>query len=264
MLSPEQIYSIVYKTDSGIEGYAIPRFYHDPAEMMRNRDLLKQIEKKQAHKRYETKKGSYLDDYTKMFKSYPSPLQYQSYSIQKVPDKNVKYPNRLTLFDQLQKEQKRINNPPVGAYNIEKTQEQIEKELKVLKTRKVKALQRPDPYEDAMAHSIMVPGPGNYNPHSFLPKIKVNNTKPEDWRKKHNIEKNKSLPQLPPVGTYTPILSDSFAKIQCTAPVKRSYWGSAKRFKGLFGNSSIGPGPGTYAQLSKLIAKGVEKSIYQD
>lgn len=37
------MYSVVYKTDSGIgiEGYAIPRFYHDPAEMMRNKDLLK-------------------------------------------------------------------------------------------------------------------------------------------------------------------------------------------------------------------------------
>lgn len=27
----------------------------------------------QAHKRYETKRGNYLDDYTKKFKSYPSP-----------------------------------------------------------------------------------------------------------------------------------------------------------------------------------------------
>lgn len=78
-----------------------------------------------------------------------------------------------------------------------------------------------------MAHSLLVPGPGNYNPHVYylillvktiLPKIKVNLTKPEDWRKKHKTEKSKSNSFLPPVGTYTPILIDSFSKIAISHP----------------------------------------------
>lgn len=53
-----------------------------------------------------------------------------------------------------------------------------------------------------------VPGSGNYNPHDYVAKIRINKTVYKDWLKKHKEELEKSLKResvLPSPNTYSPM-----------------------------------------------------------
>lgn len=130
-----------------------------------------------------------------MYKSNPSPNDYQGYKPLESPSQKIQYPKRSSIFDEIIKKNKKTKQPSVGSYNLRKSQAELEKELERLKTIKIKKSERINPYENDMAISLMIPGPGSYNPRVYiklyiyiqpiLPQIKPNLMKPSDWIRKH-------------------------------------------------------------------------------
>ena len=70
---PELYKEINHKTDHGIEGYHVQKKYADPLEMMKSRQLSSGGSKM---KKYETKRGNYLDDEANAHKIIPGPGKY--------------------------------------------------------------------------------------------------------------------------------------------------------------------------------------------
>lgn len=61
-------------TQHGIPGYFVAKKYEDPLQMMKSRELLSNSAGKL--KKYETKRGNYLDDASNQKKFVPGPGKY--------------------------------------------------------------------------------------------------------------------------------------------------------------------------------------------
>lgn len=138
----------------------------------------------------------------------------------------------------------------------------------------------------------MNPGPGQYNPHKEVKKLKVTHLKPEDWRKKHKANSGKPKKnQAPDMGTYKnnfPVSFMTFDKLLAEAKnnknkTKVPYLGKEERFKDPKKSKSSNtgaPGAGQYNMLidwpGKVdpkkkdkpknylnnISRGISRSIY--
>lgn len=129
-------------------------------------------------------------------------------------------------------------------------------------------------------------------------KIRPDPLNPEKWRQKHKEEKKSSTQKFPTVGSYDPLPMDmTFARIlkenekkKGNGKAKTHFFGNSDRFKDpkkIKSKSYVNiPGPGNYnvliewegkvestkagttkkkgVNLSKLISKGVDKSIYYE
>jgi hypothetical protein len=136
-LSIPDMYNLSSKTYDafGIAGYDPPKFYHDPAKVARDRELLK-IKKGQKFKGTVTKRGHYLEDLKKMTFG-PGPCAYTT--IQTLPpidDKNKKQPDKKnkdiskhSYIDVIFEQAAKRKAPGPGSYNVIKTDEDIKKEL---------------------------------------------------------------------------------------------------------------------------------------
>eukprot|EP00825_Cyclidium_porcatum_P032475 TRINITY_DN3474_c0_g1_i1.p3 TRINITY_DN3474_c0_g1~~TRINITY_DN3474_c0_g1_i1.p3 ORF type:complete len:166 (+),score=36.56 TRINITY_DN3474_c0_g1_i1:379-876(+) len=135
------------------------------------------------------------------------------------------------------------------------------------------------------------PGPGQYNPHKEVNKLKVNTQKPEDWRKRHKTVDKVKKSQYPDVGTYKnnfPCDFMTFSKLlieskEKTNKTKIPYLGKEERFKDPTKSKSQAhqvPGTGKYnlnlewpgkvdpkkkdkpKNYLNSISRGISKSIY--
>ncbi|EGR31167.1 hypothetical protein IMG5_116380 [Ichthyophthirius multifiliis] len=162
--------------------------------------------------------------------------------------------------------------------------------------KKIKPSPRGNYLNDCEYIGDLLPGPGNYNPRPILPKIKINNTKPEQWRQKHKEleQKKQKKYNTPDMGTYKynyPSTYDTFGKIyqklqDSGGKLTKSavnYLGKTERFKDISKSKSKqitnAPGPGHYPLIAQWpgkeskkeqfnylekISKGIEKSIYYE
>jgi len=276
----------------GIEGYEVPKQYPDARKLQEVREGK---EKKKAPR--ELKKADYLTEAVRFAKDIPGP-QYEivkPWAVEnknKAPPKNVA--NRKTYIDLITQEQKLRPIPGPGAYQIRKTDKQIEEETKAMKSKSKKAAgERVFFLSECEYASNLVPGPGNFNPRmpTFKPK---NNLKmePQDWRKKHGEEKSKNKKSaMPDCGTYNPKPADfgTFAKLEEAQKDKNNNskvktWGApGDRFKKAKKEDPNNyPGPGKYNTIAawngkpeggkksekkdtnwmNKISKGIETSIY--
>jgi hypothetical protein len=291
----KEMYDISMRQNAawGIEGYQVPKQYPDVRKLQEVREGK---EKKKAPR--ELKKQDYLTEAVRYAKDIPGP-QYdivKPWAIEnkaKAPPKNV--PNRHTYIDLITLEQKRRPMPGPGAYQLRKTDKQIEEETKAMKSKSKKATDERVFYLSECEYaSNLVPGPGNFNPRmpTFKPK---NNLKmePQDWRKKHTEEKAKGKKSaMPDCGTYNPqpVEFGTFAKLEATmkdkekAAPKTKMWGApGDRFrKAKKDDPNNFPGPGKYNTIAawngkaeagkksdkkdtnwmNKLSKGIEKSIY--
>ena len=67
------------------------------------------------------------------------------------------------------KEEKRNKKPAPGAYNVVKTQKQVEAEKKRMATRRIKEQDRTSYLDGIQYESSIRPGVGNYNPRVISP-----------------------------------------------------------------------------------------------
>jgi len=275
----------------GIEGYEVPKQYPDARKLQEVRE---NKEKKKAPRAL--KSQSYLTEAVRFAKDVPGP-QYDIVkpwapeNKNKAPPKNV--PNRQTYIDQITLEQKRRPIPGPGAYQIRKTDKQIDEETKAMKSKSKKtAAERVFYLSEAEYASNLVPGPGNYNPRAPLFKPKNNlKMEPQDWRKKHGEEKTKNKKSTnPDCGTYNPqpVNFGTFSKLEIIAKDKDraskvKTWGApGDRFRKAKKEDQTVPGPGKYNTLAvwngkpeggkksekrdtnwmNKLTKGIEKSIY--
>lgn len=137
MLSPQDIYKAVCRSDNGIDGYDIPRFYLDAAQVSRNRDLLKSIDKGTSHIyisrinlqtiwNQEGKLHWWLCE-TTQGQSQSTPILGVPYalitqvSVHNYLSSKVNYPRKLSIFGEIIEKGKRIKHPGVGSYDLTKS-----------------------------------------------------------------------------------------------------------------------------------------------
>jgi len=102
----------------------------------------------------------------------------------KIKKSKIKYGDKKTFIDEISCIPKERRGPGPGAYNLFKTDKQVEDEKKKMKSRKQGGADRLNFLCEMEYLSNTIPGPGNYNPRHLLPKIHENKMKPEDWKKK--------------------------------------------------------------------------------
>ena len=131
----DQMFALSNRFNSawGIEGYEVPKKYCDPIQQIKEREYLKQ-KKGQKPKNAPTKRGNFLDDITKLTKHVPGPQKYDV-TIRWVPEgKDKKRPKsaptqRVTYITEIFRIAQKRAIPGVGKYNLQKTDEQIKKDL---------------------------------------------------------------------------------------------------------------------------------------
>ncbi|EGR33008.1 hypothetical protein IMG5_063790 [Ichthyophthirius multifiliis] len=298
-----EMYNITTRQNTtwGIDGYEVPKRYFDHLKQVQDREYEK-INKKGKYvknNKYVTKRGCYLDDTIKLFKTSPAPNKYEvSYKWVNQQDiekgkKKPKDTKRNTFIDDIFLEEKRRIKPGPGQYKIFfKTQAEVKETDKVIKERR--QIQKGSFLNENEYLSIKTPGPGNYNPRGILPKLKVNMKKPQDFINLHKEQTKKGkLSNLPDVGTYKfnfPLDYDTFGKMLVKGKQKTAvkYLGTQIRFKDLKSTKSksvvIGPGPGHYQMIAQwpgkltlkdkknekaknylnLLSSGLQKSIYYE
>jgi hypothetical protein len=122
--------------DIGLVGYRAPRAYFDAQLEIELRERAK-IKKGGKDRRYKTKRGSFLDEETKLHKPVPGPGQYASQSLWPgKPALKVKFPDRKTFIDEIFRRSKRFKTPSPGQYHTFLSQKEIEAEKKRLANRK--------------------------------------------------------------------------------------------------------------------------------
>ena len=120
----------------GLEGYRPPRAYFDAQLEIQLREQAK-LKKGGKDRRYKTKRGSFLDDQTRLHKSVPGPGQYPSKALWPgKPALKVKFPDRKTFVDEIFRRSKRFKTPSPGQYHTFLSQKEVEAEKKRLANRK--------------------------------------------------------------------------------------------------------------------------------
>lgn len=114
----------------------------------------------------------------------------------KMDPKLMKY----SYLDEIATEEKNRKKPGPGAYNLNKTEKEIKKEVEKLRTKKRFIGEKKFFYEDTQFLSTQSPGMGSHNPHLDVPHLKPNKTTHKFWIGKHkkedtrDMKKNRSVP----------------------------------------------------------------------
>ena len=141
-LTIPDMYSLSSKTYDafGIPGYDPPKFYHDAAKNIKDREMAK-IKKGQKFKGTVTRRGHYLEDLKKMTFG-PGPCAYTTIkALPPIDDKKLKKPDnkktkdisKHTYIDIIFEQAAKRKAPGPGAYNVIKTEEDLKKELQKMK-----------------------------------------------------------------------------------------------------------------------------------
>lgn len=156
-----------------------------------------------------------MDYYLKVMKDIPEPSHYNLKDPfdQETNQKRGKF-NKLdkdlikyTYIERIEMEQKNRKTPAPGDYNLSKTNDQIQEELKVLKSKKKSVGEKRFFYEDFEHLSQSVPGMGVYNPHLEVPHIRPDKRDHKFWIDKHKKMSqsfHKKRLSQPAPGSYTP------------------------------------------------------------
>jgi hypothetical protein len=284
----KEMYNIAMRNNTvwGIEGYQVPRAYHD-AKLMG--EISKGNLKKAAPRALKT--IDYLADHMKAVKGVPAPNHYEimkPWVDEKNKPKAKHVTKKNTFIDSIIRESTLKPTPGPGAHNIRETDEQLKKRLE--KHKEPKGSERTNFLCEVECLATTVPGPGNYNPRQIQAKIKENRMKPEDWKKKHGEESKKKKSSFPDMGTYTshPVNYRTFGKDFELRKEKKEQknvkiWGTSTRFvtrKDPKKDPNNFPGPGNYPMIAtwngktangkrekdknymNRFTKGIEKSIY--
>jgi len=288
-ISIKEMYNIAMRNNTvwGIEGYAVPRQYHD-AKLMG--EIAKGNLKKPAPRALKT--IDYLADHMRAVKSVPAPNHYdlmKPWVDEKNKPKAKHVTKKNTFIDAIIRESTIKPTPGPGAHNIRETDEQIKKRLE--KHKESKGSERVNFLCEVECLSTTVPGPGNYNPRQIERKLKETKMKPEDWKKKHGEQGKKSKKStFPDIGTYNPnpVNYKTFGKEFELRKEKKDQknvkiWGTSTRFpakKDPKKDANNFPGPGNYPMIAtwngksangkrekdknfmNRVTKGIEKSIY--
>lgn len=160
------MYSEVYRIKTtGVDGYDFEKKYADPIRQIKERSYMS-VKKGQKSTATVTERGSFLNDHIKLTQKNPGPGQYpsadhwpkQSKSMHRASDKK-------TFLDEIIQHAKHEKLPPPGAYNLFKSQKEIDEELKKLAGKKPGEKNKTNYLDEVQYASAAVPGPGNYNPH---------------------------------------------------------------------------------------------------
>lgn len=71
----------------------------------------------------------------------------------------------MTYLDEIIHQAKKEKLPPPGAYNLFKSDKEIEADLKKFATKRPQERAKTDFLDEVQYASSFIPGPGNYNPH---------------------------------------------------------------------------------------------------
>ena len=143
----EDMFSVAQKKNLwGIDGYFVPKLYEDPLRSMAERKL--QEEKKKGHittlkPKELPNKWKLRDKAAERSKNLPGPNKYQidnvwAKPITKKPKKDEKPQSKHSFLDQIYDQAKKAGTPGVGKYNLRRPQDEIEKQLKELKKKKIR------------------------------------------------------------------------------------------------------------------------------
>ncbi|KRW99931.1 hypothetical protein PPERSA_12607 [Pseudocohnilembus persalinus] len=285
----------------GIDGYDFPKKYFDPKKQVEDKKYEEYRKKNQWPKSNirALKIKSHLEEIQESKKGIPAPNKYKQNAEwvsekDKQKGKNLpKNTKKNTFIEQIINEQKLRSIPGVGKYNIRKTEEQVKKEIEAIKQKqKLQSQDRVQYLDTVMWYAEQVPGPGMYHPKKEVVKLKENNLKPEDWRKKHTAQdketKKRSKSSAPGPGQYKnlPVLYNTFDKIANQGKPKTTtkYMGTEVRWKDPTKTKSVSskpvPGPNFYDMRQKWpdahtkekkqkptnymdkISRGISRSIY--
>lgn len=289
----QDMYKIATRTNQiwGIEGYQVPREYVDPLKQVEERHYIEMRKKGKCDKPkgVVTKKGSYLDDLIKNLNQKIGPWTYHhayEYVNKADIEKGKKKPrntNKLTYIDAIFKQKDRAPPGP-GKYNVEKPQEEREKEiqaqrkLSATKNKGAKNQSLPNFLDEYEYMGAQTPGPGMYNAKlkdtfafDLAKKIHFNKTKPDDWIQKHKKyhQQNKKS-KYPDVGSYEPVLANTmtFTKLymdnndKTRQKPKVKFFGTQARFIDIKKSKSQlaidalkVPGPGEYECRARWLGK---------
>lgn len=270
----------------GIEGYEVPRDYLDSKRLA---EIKEKKEVKPAPRALA--KGDYLTETLRATKGIPGPNSYNIikpwFPVDKIKKDAPKVGNKNTFLDQIAKNK----TPGPGAYDLRKSDKQIEEEKKVLASKnKSTKSERVFFLSEVEYVANMYPGPGMYNPREIDQTYKHTQTMdPDKWRKKHQEERKKNgKSNMPDCGSYNPVPVNimTFDKLKTTSKEsnKAKTWGTSERFSKIKKDAYNPPGPGHYNTnviwngkpegkkgdgdskkdknwMNKL-TKGIEKSIY--
>lgn len=134
-----------------------------------------------------------MDYHIKVVKALPSPAEHslkdpwdQALNLKKSQfNKLDKSLTKYNYLDLIATEQKNRPSPAPGSYNLNKTEEEIQKRLNDLKSKKRYEGNKHFFYENTENLSNQVPGMGSYNPHEEVSHLKMNKTTHKFWIDKH-------------------------------------------------------------------------------
>jgi hypothetical protein len=262
-LGIEEMYKIATRQNTvwGVSGYEVPREYLDPIKMKEKR------ENKTWKGPEKTKRGHYLEDDMKLHRGKPGPIYdiVKPWFDEKKKKAPVKYGDKKSYIDEIFRVPKEKRDPGPGAYNLVKTDKEIEEMKKKMRSQKHGTSDRLNFLCEVEFMSNTIPGPGNYNPRIPLPPIRQSKMRPEDWKKKHAASAKslsrakidiKTLENPIPVtfNTFGKLLKLKEDKIQ---PKKINYFGTGERFsKAKKEDPNNFPGAGTYNMVAQWKGKG--------
>ena len=166
-----------------------------------------------------------MDPHIKVVKDLPPPDKYPTKSVFDQTEnqrysKKVKINPRLkknTYIDQINEEGKKTKIG-VGSYNLEKTQKEIDAEVRQMKKKKKMGKStRISYYEDIQTSYLGIPGAGNYNHHDEVQHIKADRMTPDKWREKHKSESKAFIQKKrkePAPNSYRPASAGTFDRKQ--------------------------------------------------
>lgn len=216
-ISPQLIFA--YDTHKNIPWndteYQPPKVYEDPNKQIQDRKY-QSSPKGSGVQNYVTKRGFYMDYHIKVVKALPSPGDHtlrdewdQTNNLKKSKQNKLDLSlSKYTYLDRIAIEAKNRASPAPGSYQLNKTEEEIQKHLAELKSKKRYEGSKHFFYEDTEHLSNRTPGMGSYNPHEEVQHLKMNKTTHKFWIDKHKkegekITKRRSVEPAP--GTHTPI-----------------------------------------------------------
>ncbi len=138
-LSIQEMYTLSTPNNAtfGIQGYDIPKIYHDPQLTIKEREKAK-IPKGQRPKGKQPNKGHYLEDLKKMSFG-PGPSAHGSLAVwvkETKTAKNIaKNISKNTFIDVIFRDAEKRKPPGPGSYNIRKSEEDVQKETEKMKAK---------------------------------------------------------------------------------------------------------------------------------
>lgn len=155
-----ELYNLLEQNrQTGVEGYHVDNKYVDPRRIKEDKDNFEKSTKrpKASPLKPVRHKSSYLDEVQKFAKQLPSPSQYNIEPEMKSASKTsiVKYGDRKTIFDEMQRKLKKDSYPSAATYQLNPEKDRHRSNLSKAES--------PDFLEASMRNSIETPGVGQYN-----------------------------------------------------------------------------------------------------